>query len=240
MHIRYSFCYSSARLSRHSLPLAGDIPLYAGDMEADLAVVSRDRQAEKITGGLSFTSKMPCPSWGISATRCRVGGVLSKINGTTCHDCYALKGHYTFPNVTRAQERRYNGLFDPLWTPAMVFLIRWYCDRYFRFFDSGDIQGDNHLRNIVRVAAETPQIAHWLPTREIDTVRRVLRDTFCPENLVIRASATRIDGKAPRWPRTSTVVTEGATCPAAHQGNSCGDCRACWDASVKNVSYPKH
>jgi len=42
------------------------------------------------------------------------------------------------------------------------------------------------------------------------------------------------------WPNTSTVVTEGATCPAPKQGNACGDCRACWDPKVKNVAYGKH
>jgi hypothetical protein len=31
---------------------------------------------------------------------------------------------------------------------------------------SGDVQGVNHLRNIIRVCLETPWVMHWLPTRD--------------------------------------------------------------------------
>jgi hypothetical protein len=192
--------------------------------------------AEQITGGLSMTTKMPCPSWSISAFRCRVGSVLAEQEGTTCSGCYARKGRYSFGSVQAKMEQRYQALFDPLWTPAMVFLVNYYCDRYFRWFSSGDLQGENHLRNIVRVAEETPQVRHWLPTREAGVVRAV--ESF-PENLVVRVSAEKVNGKPPKWPHTSTVVTEGETCPASRSGN-CGSCRACWDAEVRNVAYRKH
>ena len=39
---------------------------------------------------------------------------------------------------------------------------------------------------------------------------------------------------------SSEVVTEGATCPAPHQGNSCGDCRNCWNPEIKTIKYGKH
>jgi hypothetical protein len=67
-----------------------------------------------------------------------------------------------------------------------------------------------------------------------------------PDNLVVRVSATMIDGAAPKaWPLTSTVVShdgiaEGHSCPARHQGNVCGACRACWSKDVPNVAYPVH
>ena len=223
-----------------SLPLAGEIPQYDGDMEADLQQVSQNRLAEKITGGLSRPGKMPSVAWGISAHRCKVGSVLRAKENSTCASCYALKGHYLFSQVQAAQERRYEGLFHPQWTPAMVFLIRWYADKYFRWFDSGDLQGENHLRNIVRVATETPQVSHWLPTREAQTVRTVFAVTERPDNLVVRLSAAQVDGRPPKWPTTSIVVTEGATCPASEQGGRCGKCRDCWDRDVANVSYPLH
>jgi len=44
--------------------LPEEIPLYAGDMDADLKLVSRNSEAERITADLSLTQKMPCPSWG--------------------------------------------------------------------------------------------------------------------------------------------------------------------------------
>ena len=47
----------------------------------------------------------------------------------------------------------------------MVHLIRWHCERYFRWFDSGDIQGENHLRNIATTAEHTHDVMYRLPTR---------------------------------------------------------------------------
>jgi hypothetical protein len=229
-----------------SLPIApppeeGAVPLYTGNVEEDLQRVGRNRLAERITGGLSWTSKMPCPSWGISATRCRVGALLAQRPGTVCHGCYALGGRYAFAAVQEKLEARYRGLFDPLWSPAMVFLIRWYAGRYFRWFDSGDLQGENHLRNILTICRHTRDVLHWLPTREYDVVRSCRAEI--PENLTVRLSAHRIDGTPPGWwPQTATVVSESgeATCPAPGQGGSCGDCRACWDPATRNVAYEVH
>ena len=64
---------------------------------------------------------------------------------------------------------------------------------------------------------------------------------YKPDNLVMRFSIPMIDQAASgNWKNTSTVVTSGATCPAPKQDNACGDCRACWDPSVKNVAYGIH
>jgi hypothetical protein len=220
-----------------------EVPLYRGDMEADLRVVARNRLAETITGGLSFTSKMPCPSWGISATRCRVGQALAQREDTVCHGCYALRGRYRFSTVQDKLEERYQGLFHPLWTPAMAFLVRYYCDRYFRLFDSGDIQGIPHLRNIITLARHVPDVRMWLPTREYEVVRACAGDI--PDNLTVRVSTHQVDGKPPSWwPTTSTVVSnqepgEGI-CPAPEQDRSCAECRACWDKDIVNVAYRLH
>lgn len=217
-----------------------EVPLYTGCLEEDLQIVSRNQRAEEITGGLSITEKMPCPSWGISAVRCRLGAVLAQQEGTPCGSCYALKGRYRFQKVKDKLEERYEGLFDPLWTPSMVFLIRWYAERYFRWFDSGDLQGENHLRNIVTIAENVPDVSMWLPTRETEYVRAVER---FPENLTVRVSSNTIDGSPPQFPHTSVVSRDGAdgyACPSLHQGNSCGSCRACWDQDVKNVVYSLH
>lgn len=233
-------------MPRQPLRVAAEdpIPLYAGDVDEDLQVVSRNQLAEKITGGLSFTEKMPCPSIGISASRCKIGSLLRDKPGSTCASCYALKGRYSFGKVQDALERRYEGLFNPLWTPSLVFLIRWYAAEYFRLFDSGDLQSPNHLRNLVTVAKHVPDVKTWLPTREAEIVRTVLKEIGeFPENLVVRVSAAMVDGKAPKGFRnTSSVVgnPDEATCRAHEQGNSCGECRACWDPSVKNVSYALH
>ena len=77
-------------LSRFSLPLVPGIPLYRGSVEDDLAVVSRNRLADEITGGLSRPSKMPGPAWGLPASRCKTGAKLAGGPGTTCSSCYEL------------------------------------------------------------------------------------------------------------------------------------------------------
>jgi len=62
-----------------------------------------------------------------------------------------------------------------------------------------------------------------------------------PKNLMIRVSATKVNGPAPSWwPWTSTVSTTTKTCPAPDQGGKCKSCRACWDRNVSNVVYAKH
>jgi hypothetical protein len=92
------------------------------------------------------------------------------------------------------------------------------------------------------VARHVPDVLFWEPTREIETVREALRRIgVFPPNLVVRVSAAMVDGKPSRgFARTSTVVTEGETCPSRDQGGVCGSCRDCWRPDVRNMAYRKH
>ena len=196
------------------------------------------REAKKITGGLSKPSKMPGPAYNLPAWACKTGSKLRKVPGSPCYGCYAFKGRYNFSNVQLALKRRLEALESPLWVEAMVTLIKG--QEFFRWHDSGDIQSEQHLKNIFEVCKLTPETKHWLPTQE----REYLKDPEAvPANLIIRLSGSKIDGPSPKaWPWTSSVVTspEARTCPAPEQGNSCGSCRACWDKSTPNVAYGKH
>lgn len=216
---------------------------YSGDIGRDLLIVSRNRTAERITGGLSNPGKMPERAWGIPAVRCKMGSLLSASPDSVCASCYAKKGRYSLRQVKTKLEERFAGLDHPLWVPAMVLLIRWYVGRYFRWFDAGDLQSLNHLANIAIVAEHTPEVLHWLPTQEHDIVRQFGEPL--PKNLIVRLSSRTIDGEKANWPHTATVYTQtppaGAhVCPALDQGNYCGACRACWDADVPHVAYQKH
>ena len=196
------------------------------------------KEALTIVGGLSKPSKMPGWSIGLPAKECKTGSKLQKVKGSTCHDCYALKGCYVFKVVQDAQYRRLEAIKNPLWVGAMAHLINSKKSKYFRWHDSGDIQDEAHLIKIFAVAKLTPTVQHWMPTREA-WVKSFLPE--CPENLIIRFSAPMVDTDAPgSWDHTSTVVTTGATCPAPKQNNECLDCRACWDKSVKNIAYGQH
>ena len=196
------------------------------------------KEASKIVGGLSTPGKMPCYSINLPATECKTGAKLARVPGTTCHGCYALKGRYRFKTVKKAMARRLAALQDARWVQAMTALITGH--KYFRWHDSGDLQGAQHLKNIFEVCKLTPGTSHWLPTRE-HALLQLMDPDVVPKNLLIRVSATKVDGRAPGWwPWTSTVSTEIKTCPAPDQGGKCRDCRACWSRHIPNVVYAKH
>ena len=200
------------------------------------------KQAKEITGGLSSPSKMPGYAYNLPAWRCITGVKLQAVPGSVCAGCYAMKGRYRFRNVKEALERRQQSLVHPQWVEAMTLLVTHYSRAvpFFRWHDSGDLQGAQHLKNIFEVCIRTPQVQHWMPTREVKILKGIQPEVV-PKNLIIRVSSHMIDqGPVNSWPHTSTVVQAGKTCPAAEQGNACGDCRQCWDKTVSNVAYPKH
>ena len=196
------------------------------------------KEARQITGGLSKPSKMPGPAYNLPATQCLTGAKLVKIPGSVCAGCYALKGRYRFTNVRLALARRLESLKHPQWVKAMTILIKG--EKFFRWHDSGDLQGAAHLKQIFEVCRLTPDTSHWMPTREAQFLKDLDPDTI-PKNLIIRMSSHMIDQAPVKfWPWTSTVSTADKTCPAQDQDNQCKDCRACWDRKVSNVTYPKH
>ncbi len=198
------------------------------------------KKAKEITGGLTYTTKMPGPSYNTPASRCITGAKLRNVKNSVCSSCYALKGNYKrFPKVEEALERRFQSLGHGSWIEAMATLIKKH--KYFRWHDAGDIQSMQHLENIFEVCRLTPETQHWMPTRESQFLKDLDPDTI-PTNLIIRMSSHMIDQPPVTfWPWTSTVTSgHDASCPAPKQGNKCGDCRACWNRSVPSVSYGKH
>jgi hypothetical protein len=201
----------------------------------------------RYVGGLSRPSKMPGHAYSLPAVECATGSRLVQVPGSVCHDCYALKGRYRFPQVQSALYARLAAITRAQWIDVMTELIQRTGDDYFRWHDSGDLQSVEHFAHICEVARRTPNVRHWIPTREYRTV-----NDYCasggtiPPNLAVRLSAHMVDSPPPTGDLpTSTVHTATApqgshVCPAPLQGNSCGDCRACWDPAVPNVSYHKH
>jgi hypothetical protein len=207
---------------------------------------------EIVGSDLGNPSKMPGYAWGISATLCNIGSKLRPISGTVCHKCYALKGNYLYESVVKSHANRLAGYnADPIaWRSAMAELIRKRIpesaeedDKYFRIFDSGDLQSEAMLRDWIWIAEQLPDIQFWLPTKEY-----ALIDGFMgtlPDNFVVRVSSPKIDMvplKAYKF--TSTVhdksESHGFVCRAYERDGKCDDCRACWSRLVSNVSYPKH
>ena len=221
------------------------------------------KEAHLIAGSLGKPSKMPGYSYGLDAKKCHRGSKMAKVPGSICSGCFALKNFYaTWKPALIARERRHEGIVRPRWVDAMVRLIEHYCNPpndYFRWHDSGDLQGLWHLARIVRVCQRTSQVKHWLPTREYEMVSEFLAaGGVIPNNLTIRLSALMIDAEPVVPPElahlpTSTVHTAGKgtgkivagkgsiECRAIElRDNQCGDCRACWNRQVTSVSYPQH
>jgi len=204
------------------------------------------KEAKSIVVSLSAPSKMPCKGYGLPALdACPVGKKLSKVKGSTCGDCYACKGMYTFKNVKKAQQARMESINNPLWAEAMVKLIG--SDSHFRWHDSGDVFSLSYLKKILQVVSRTPETSHWLPTREKGLMSRYMAaGGFIPDNLTIRLSAAMIDSPAPTVDGlvSSTVHFNadpiGQPCPAPDNNGECGSCRLCWNKDVPNISYAKH
>lgn len=216
-------------------------------------------QAFEYVGGLSKPTKIPTYCYSIPADRCIAGSALSLIPGSTCSECYAKKGWHYSNQVAPAEERRFRSLKKPYWVEGMVYLINSLKLAYFRWHDSGDIQGLWHLMKIFEVCLRTPNTKHWLPTREWDMIRNFRElDIPKPSNLKIILSAHMIDKLPPvelakqLHVQVSAVVTENPTCQAhtktvrVKNGRNnithgyCGSCRDCWNESVFFVSYIKH
>jgi hypothetical protein len=207
-------------------------------------------QAKLVAGSVTSTSKMPCNSYSLPTVACITGYKMSKIAGSICSTCYANKGNYVqyANNIEPAQHARLDSLGHELWVSAMVAHIA--KDSYFRWHDSGDLQGLWHLEKIAQVAIETPNCMHWLPTREYSMVKQYIdKHGKLPANLIVRLSAMYVD-KAVTIPaslqnqanvtvsnvHTSTPI--GHECNSPKQGGKCLDCRACW--GTKPVSYKIH
>lgn len=204
------------------------------------------KEAEQFVKISTSNSKMPGSSFATDSFACNVGDRLAKVEGSVCSKCYARRIQKFRPNVHKAWKANldnYRSSPREFWVEAASILINKRSKGHHRWFDSGDLDSLEMLEDIVKVAKATPEVKHWLPTREIKLIQRFTGDL--PDNLVIRVSSPMIGMKPLNFKNTSTVHVsgtgyEGHQCPAPDQGNSCGDCRSCWDSNVSNISYRKH
>jgi hypothetical protein len=213
-------------------------------------IFMRKAEANAVCGTLTQTSKMPCKSYSLPTEACQTGYKMAQIEGSICSACYANKGFYRAyeSTIKPSQFARLDSLTNPHWVDGMVALIG--SDSFFRWHDSGDLQGVDHLEKIARVAQLTPQTRHWLPTREYGMVKQyIAKHGALPENLIVRLSAMYPDTpvKVPlslqgvanvAVSNVHTGKPMGTACNAPNQNGACNDCRLCW--STDTVSYALH
>ena len=196
---------------------------------------------------LSKASKMPCRSWSLQALdTCPASRDASGDLVDACKGCYATSGNYRFPNVKAPRVHNREDWKRDTWVSDMVSELD--NDRYFRWFDSGDIYDVRLARKILEVCEATPWVKHWIPTRmhKFPKFTLVLQRLQSLPNVVLRLSSDSIMGETIEGHNTSTIATledapEGSfVCEAYTRGGKCDKCRACWDKGVSVVTYIGH
>ena len=196
---------------------------------------------------LSKASKMPCRSWSLQALdTCPASRDASGELVDACKGCYATSGNYRFPNVKAPRVHNREDWKRDSWVADMVQELD--NDRYFRWFDSGDLYDVRLARKILEVCEATPWVKHWIPTRmyKFPKFTLVLQRLQSLPNVVLRLSSDSIIGETIEGPNTSTIATledapKGSfVCEAYTRGGKCDKCRACWDKGVSVVTYIGH
>jgi hypothetical protein len=122
-------------------------------------------------------------------------------------------------------------------------------ERYFRWFDSGDIYDLRLAKKILEVMQQTTWVKHWLPTRmhKFAKFLPVFESMEKLQNVVVRYSSDSVTGETIPGTNTSTITPFAgddtdiiSVCRAYERAGKCGTCRACWDKSVPVIAYPAH
>ena len=198
---------------------------------------------------LSKASKMPCRSWSLQALETCPASKNS--DGTlvdACKGCYATTGNYRFPNVKAPREHNREDWKRDEWVADMVSELD--NDRYFRWFDSGDLYDIRLARKVLEVMQRTPWVKHWLPTRMYKFTKfvSVLDAMEALPNVVVRKSSDSVHGETIEGKTTSTIIpvddsiqyASFTICKAYERDGKCGSCRACWSKEESVIAYPAH
>lgn len=197
---------------------------------------------------LSKAGKMPCRSWSLEAlVTCPGAKGADGELVDACKGCYATTGNYNFPNVKAPRQHNKEDWQRAEWVDDMVHELD--NDRYFRWFDSGDMYALGLAEKILEIMQRTPWVRHWLPTRmhKFRKFAAVINEMNALSNVVVRISSDSVQGEIIAGDYTSTIIphVEDATpamtvCEAYERDGKCGSCRACWDKTEVNIAYPAH
>lgn len=198
---------------------------------------------------ISRTSKLDgVRSWSLEARETCPGSIDPSTGQLVpaCAGCYAVGGNYRFANVKRPRAENREDWKRDEWVADMVAALR--NDRYFRWFDSGDVYDVRLAKKIYLVMLNTPNVQHWLPTRmhKFAKFKGILAAMAALPNVVVRRSSDSVTGEFDPAVHGSTIVPDtepraGVTlCHAATNDGKCGPCRACYSKDVAVVGYLAH
>jgi hypothetical protein len=198
---------------------------------------------------ISVTSKLDgIRSWSLQAIDTCPGSVAAPGELVdACKGCYATTGNYRFSNVKAPRLHNQEDWKRMTWSDDMVAELS--KDRFFRWFDSGDMYTLALAEKILEVMKRTPWCNHWLPTRmyKFPKFRQVLSEMQALKNVSVRFSSDSVTGEYTKSLHGSVIiptpedVKKGMTlCQAYENEGKCNGCRACYDKKVKVIAYPAH
>jgi hypothetical protein len=193
--------------------------------------------------------KLGCPSWSIPTEMCKTGSKLAKKSKNICSKCYARNMTNFRSNIHLSWSRNYdkwlNMNSEKEWIESMIYQINYACNKmntnYFRIFVGGDYQNKEMINSFIKIAKKMPHIFFWAPSKEYQLLKNIKR---VPKNMIIRVSNPLIN---PRYTHSGHKNTSTSFTKNSHikLGLVCEeDCKkcgyACWDKSVKNITYIVH
>lgn len=200
---------------------------------------------------LSNTKKLGVKSWSLQALNTCPASIDDKGRLVdACSGCYATYGNYRFNNVKAVRE--YN---KQVWQNEDFvndFVAKLDTERYFRWFDSGDMYSLSLAKKIYEIMLNTPHVKHWLPTRmyKFKKFEGILKNMQALPNVTIRLSSDDITGEKVNSDLIKTNSTilpielsegyKGFICPAYKQAGECLTCKACYNKEVETVAYIAH
>ena len=197
----------------------------------------------------SKPSKMPCRSWSLQALdTCPASKKADGELVDACKGCYATTGFYAMGSVKAPREHNREDWKHSDWVDVMVAELD--NDRYFRWFDSGDLYSLALAEKVLEVMRRTPWCNHWLPTRmhKFEKFAPVLAKMQALPNVVVRLSSDSVTGETVQGAATSSTIIPTVShslpsmsvCEAYDRDGKCATCRLCWSKDVAVVAYPAH
>ena len=198
---------------------------------------------------LSKTSKLDnIMSWSLQALETCQGSIGADGELVpACAGCYATQGTYNFPGTKKVRFDNKQAWQDDAWVDTMVGALK--KQKYFRWFDSGDMYSIALALKMYAVMVRTPHVKHWLPTRmhKFAKYQQVLTKMAALPNVMVRPSSDAVDGTFTAGVHGSTILPEGMAVPAGVKActapttnGKCSGCRACYSKEVPVVAYIAH
>jgi hypothetical protein len=141
---------------------------------------------------------MPAKSWSLQARATCPGSIdkATKLPVAVCAGCYANEGFYMMPDAIKVREHNREDWKRAEWVDDMVKELK--RQKFFRWFDSGDVYHPALAFKIFLVMQKTPHVKHWLPTKsyKVPRIRAILERMKTLDNVARRLSRSLIATRA--------------------------------------------